>query len=128
MLNAIPNILLSYISNRLLDQRLVAVLDQACQLLCPQGPELLLDLAEDELDRVVFRSIGQIVDVPDAEFPHIPLRLFRRVHREVVHKEAEFLTRVRLHKLREVLLELLRVDGLLVDVEQLVASLLADPV
>ena len=71
MLNAIPNILLSYISNRLLDQRLVAVLDQACQLLCPQGPELQLDLAEDELDRVVFRSIGKIIDEPDSEFPHI---------------------------------------------------------
>ena len=126
MLNIIPNILLSYISNCLLDQRLVAVLDEPGQLLSPQIPELRLDLAEDELNGVVLGGVGQIEDVPDSELAHMSLCSVRRVHGEVVHEEAELLAWVGLRQVCQVLLELLRVDGVLVDVEQLVAFLLAD--
>ena len=88
MLNIIPNILLSYISNCLLDQRLVAVLDEPGQLLSPQIPELRLDLAEDELNGVVLGGVGQIEDVPDSELAHMSLCSVRRVHGEVAHEEA----------------------------------------
>ena len=71
MFYTIPYIFLPYIPNCLLDQRLVAVLYEPGQLLRPECLELLLNLAENELYRVVFRSIGNVIDEPDSEFPHI---------------------------------------------------------
>ena len=127
MFYTIPYIFLPYIPNCLLDQRLVAVLYESGQLLRPECLELLLNLAENELDRVVFRSIGKIIDEPDSEFSHILLGFFRRMHRKVVHKKAELFIRVGLYQFREVLLELLGIDRVLVDVKQLVAFLFTDP-
>ena len=94
MFYTIPYIFLPYIPHCLFDQRLVAVLYEPGQLLRPECLELLLNLAENELYRVVFRSIGKIIDEPDSEFSHILLRFFRRMHRKVVHKKAELFMRV----------------------------------
>ena len=41
----------------------MAVLDDASELLRPQAAEVVLDLAEAELDRVVVRCVGNVEDV-----------------------------------------------------------------
>ena len=48
------------------------------------------------------------------------------MHSEVIHKEAELLAWVRFGQFLEVLLELLCIDGVLVDMEQLIAFLFTD--
>ena len=94
-----------------MDGGLLAVGYDPCHPLRPQALELLLHLAEDELDRVVVGLVGHIVDVPEAEGPHRVLALLRGVRGEVVHEDADLLALVLLPQLRQVLLELGDVDG-----------------
>ena len=53
------------------DERLVVVLALAEELLKAQSLELLLDLGEAQLDRVVLRAVGHVKDVADVEALHL---------------------------------------------------------
>ena len=57
----------------------MAVLDDASELLRPQAAEVVLDLAEAELDRVVVRCVGNVEDVLEAQPAHCILALLRGV-------------------------------------------------
>ena len=74
MIHAGYNILLFCFLCCLRHHCLVAVLDESGQLLGPQFLEVALDLAEHELDRVVLRTVWDIVDPTKAEPPHGLLR------------------------------------------------------
>ena len=99
MVHTIHNVLLSQCSHSLDDDGVVAVLNDARELLGPQGPELLLHLAEGELYRVIIWTVGHIIDVAEAELPHRLLALLGGVCREVVHEQADFIVTVRLPQL-----------------------------
>lgn len=91
----------------------MAVLDNTCQLLRPQGPKLLLHLAEAELNTIVLRSIGNVKDVAEAQFRQRLLALLGGVRGEVVHEDADLVLAVSRAQLLQVLLELRDVDRVL---------------
>ena len=66
MVNARNNVFLLYHLHRLLHQRLVGVLDQARHLLGPQLSEVPLDHREGQLNGIVLRAVGHVVDEPEA--------------------------------------------------------------
>ena len=63
------------------------VLNEIGQLLCSQRLELLLDLAEDELDGVQLALVNYIEYRPDVELPHPLPGPDRPVRCQVVHEE-----------------------------------------
>ena len=67
MVHAVHYITLSHTFYSLPDQCLVAIMGQASELSCSQRAELLLDFAEDELDRVVLRRVRDVEDAAEAE-------------------------------------------------------------
>ena len=52
------------------DQRLVPILDLACQLLGSERLEFLFHFCEDIFYRVVVWAVDRVEDVSDAVFPH----------------------------------------------------------
>ena len=108
------------------DERMVVVLALAEELLKAQSLELLLDLREAQLDRVVLRRVGHVEDVADVEALHLRECLLRRVRGEVVEEDAELVVAVLLSQLLEEGLELRHVDGLREDFEVFEAPLLRD--
>ena len=95
----------------------VPVLGDPGHLASPECPEPLLDLREDELDRVVFRRVGHVEDQPEAQSCCLCLGLVALMRREVVQEERDLVVAVSISELLEVTLELLDVDGLLEDLE-----------
>ena len=93
------------------------VLGDPGHLASPECPEPLLDLREDELDRVVFRRVGHVEDQPEAQSCCLCLGLVALVGREVVQEERDLVVAVSISEFLEVTLELLDVDGLLEDLE-----------
>ena len=102
MINAFKHIFLFHTLDGLTNHVLVAAVDQAHELLRPQLLELRFDDREDHFDRVV--AIGKrsrhgrnvyllwlvwdIVDVSEAQPPHLLLRPLGCVCRQIIHKEA----------------------------------------
>ena len=95
----------------------MAVLNETGQLLGSQCLELLLDLAEDELDGIVVWRVCQIVDILDAELSHKFLGLLGCMDRKIIHEETNLHALIQNGQLFEVLLEFLKVDGILIDVK-----------
>ena len=89
MVYARYNVLFLDLFDCLSHQRLVAVLDQAHELLGPQRLEVSFHLAEHQLDWVVVRCVGHVVDEPEAVVAHGLLRALRGVGAQVVHKEDD---------------------------------------
>ena len=71
MVNTVLNILFPDGVHAVSHQFLMPVLDEAHHLLCSQLLEPLLELAEDQLDWVVLRSIADIENVPEAKSSHL---------------------------------------------------------
>ena len=114
MVHTIHYIFLPHAFNGLSDHGLVTILDDACELACPQCPELLLHLAEYKLDWVVFWTVWHVEDAAESESRCLCQRLLAPVGREVVHEQGYLLVAVSRPQLLEVLLELLDVNGVLV--------------
>ena len=76
------------------DQRMVVILALAEELLKAEGLELLLDLREAQLDRVVLRAVGHVEDVADVEALHLREGLLRSMGGEVVEEDAELVVAV----------------------------------
>ena len=94
MVHTVNDVLLSHILHRLLHHGFVAVLYDAGHLARPQYSELLLDLREYELDRVVFRGVRHVEDQPEAQSSRLLLGLVALVGREVVQEEGDLLLAV----------------------------------
>ena len=93
----------------------MAVLNETGQLLGSQCLELLLDLAEDELDGIVVWCVCQIVDIPDAELSHKFLGLLGCMDRQIIHEEADLLARIQTGQLFKVIFELPKVDRVFIN-------------
>ena len=70
MVNTRNNVFLLHHLDSFDDHVLVAVVDLSCQFLGPQGLEVPLDVAEDELDRIESRFVRHVVDPPDVVVSH----------------------------------------------------------
>ena len=126
MVHAVHDVSLPQSSYGFDDQRLVGVLDEPRELLGPQSPKCILQLAEGELDGVVLGSVRKIPDVPHAELLHLLRAPVAGVHGEVVGEQAELVLAVLLAELLQVLDEPVGVDRLGEDPEVLLALLLGD--
>ena len=112
MINAINDIFLAHVRHRLVNERLVVILDEAHQLLRPQRLEPLLDLGEHQFYWIILGTICWAEDVPEAKLLHIILGLVRPVDGQVVHQQTNFVIAIgRPHGVQP-LLKLGRVDRL----------------
>ena len=102
----------------------MAVLDDAGELASSQCAELLLDLREDELDRVVLRAVWDVEDAPEAQPRHLCLRLVAPVSREIVHEQCNLLHTILVSELLQVFFELLDIHRVLEDPVVFLAVLL----
>ena len=77
----------------------MAILDHSGELHCPQRPELLLDLREDELDGIVFRTVGHVEDASELESSLLCPGILTAVGREVAHEQGNLLIWVQVPQL-----------------------------
>ena len=70
MPNAVHTVLFPYRFHCFPDQRLVAVLDLACQLLGPKRFEFLFQFCEDIFYGIIVRAVDCVKNVPYVVFPH----------------------------------------------------------
>ena len=89
MSHTIHYILFPHRSHRLHHERLVGVLPQPGQLLGPHCLEVVLNLREDQLDRIELWSIRNVKDPTKTELSHGRLGLIRSVNCELVHEDAD---------------------------------------
>ena len=101
------------------DQQVQVGRHAADQALRPLRLEPLLDLAEDQLDRVQFALIRQVEHILDVELLHLGLRLLGPVHGQVVHKKTYFLIAISIPDHLKVLMKLFDIDGFVEDPELL---------
>ena len=123
MVNTIHDVLLPHRPHCPGRESLVAALYVADQLLGPQCLEGVLDLGEDQLDRVQLWTVAPVVDEPEAQLPHGLLRPLRLVRAELVHEQADPGLAIELPELGDPLDVLVDVDGPLEDLEMLQAIL-----
>ena len=126
MFNTFNYIFLLYLVECLLDHCFVRFAQHAHELLGPELPEVVLDLAEYKFDGIVFRAIWHIVYEPEAVVPHGLLRPVRSVRRKIIHEEADFLALIGLPELVQELQEPVDVHRELEDLEKLQPLILRD--
>ena len=126
MFNTFNYIFLLYLVECLLNHFFVRLARHAHELLGPELPEVVLDLAEYKFDWIVFRAIWHIIDEPEAVVPHGLLRPVRSVRREIIHKEADFLALIGHPELVQVLQEPVDVHGEFENLEKLQPLILRD--
>ena len=102
----------------------MAILYDTGKLASPQYLESLLHLGEDIFNGVVLRRVRDVEYESKAQPRSLRLRLLALVRREVIEEDRDLLLRVYLSQLLQVCLELGYVDGVVVDLEQLLALLL----
>ena len=117
MVNTIHDVLLPHRPHCSSCESLVATLYVADQLLGPQCLEGVLDLGEDQLDRVQLWTVAPVVDEPEAQLPHGLLRPLRLVRAELIHEQADPGLAIELPELGDPLDVLVDVDGPLEDLE-----------
>lgn len=100
------NVLFPHIFECFVDHHFLAIVDDSGQFLPLQASVSLFDLAKDELDGVVIRLIGHVVNVPEAQGLHGIFALLRSMGGEVIHEDADLVIPIILSELRQVLLEL----------------------
>ena len=110
MLNTIHNIFFLYAFPSHLHERLMRFLSQPNQLLGPERPELVLELAESEFDRIVLRAVRHIKHNTEAELLHLFLGLVRFMSGQIVQKETNLIVSVFVPQFLEPLFELWHVD------------------
>ena len=113
MVHTIHFIFLPHAFNGLSDHGLVTIMDDAYELACLQCPELLLHLAEYQLDWVVFWTVWHVEDAAESESRCLCQRLLAPVGREVVHEQADLVVAILGSHILTIFLELFDVHGLL---------------
>ena len=126
MTNTCNNVLLLEVGPRLSNQFLVAHVGEPHHLPGSCGLEVGFELGEHQLDGVPLRRVPHVEDPAELQLLHLLLRRVAGVGAEVVHEEADLLIRIGSSQAGEVLLELVRVDGLLEDLVVFQAVLLRD--
>ena len=94
MINTGNNVFLFDLAHCLFHHGLVAVLDEADELLGPQRLEVALHHAEHQLNRVVLGRVGDVEDPSEAEALHLFLRFFTGMYAQVIHKEANLVVAI----------------------------------
>ena len=91
-----------------------------CQARCQDVHACLegvLDLGEDQLDRVQLWTVAPVVDEPEAQLPHGLLRPLRLVQAELIHEQADPGLAIELPELVDPQDVLVDVDGPLEDLQ-----------